>query len=143
MGFVAAKVCRGLHRSTQHSPELCVGCCPCSAGKHDITIFRKKLKGKMLESSARTGVQYRGLGDRGYRGESGLLSIPSSQDTPEVSDFKGRALSRQETFNARLKNFNCLEDRFRHGTKKHAHCFYACVVIVQLQMDNGFPVFLV
>ena len=114
---------------------------PYPAGKHDITVFRKKLKAKMLASRAASGVQYRGLGDRGYRGEAELLTVPSSQDTPEVRDFKGRALSRQETFNARLKNFNCLDERFRHGMDKHGQCFYACVVIVQLQMDNGFPVF--
>jgi len=114
---------------------------PHPAGKHDITIFRNKLKAKMLNSRNASGVQYRGIGDRGHRGEAELLSVPSSQDTYEVREFKGRALSRQETFNARLKNFTCLDERFRHGIEKHADCFYACAVIVQLQMDNGFPVF--
>ena len=114
---------------------------PYPAGKHDITIFRHKLMRKMLESRAASGVEYRGLADRGYRGEPELLSVPSSVDTEEVREFKGRALSRQETFNSRLKNFDCLDERFRHGVVKHALCFYACVVIVQIQMDNGFPLF--
>ena len=114
---------------------------PYPAGKHDITIFRRRLKQKMINSRAVRGVQFRGIADRGYRGEADLLSIPNSQDSKEVRDFKGRAMARQETFNARLKNFNCLEDRFRHGIEKHAISFYACAVIVQLQMENGFPLF--
>ena len=114
---------------------------PYPAGKHDITIFRKHLKQKILDSIASSGVKYRAIGDRGYRGEPELLSVPSSHDNEAVREFKGRAMSRQETFNARLKNFDCLDERFRHGIEKHADCFFACAVIVQLQMDLGFPVF--
>ena len=114
---------------------------PYPAGKHDITIFRKKLKNKMVASGEANGKEYRGIGDRGYRGESSLLSVPSSQDSSEVRDFKGRAMSRQETFNSRLKHYDCLDVRFRHGIEKHALAFYACVVLVQLQMENGFPLF--
>ena len=114
---------------------------PYPAGKNDITIFRHGLKQKMLDARAASGVQYRALADKGYRGEAELISISTSQDTTEVRTFKGRALSRQETFNTRLKYFDCLDERFRHGIEKHSHCFYACVVIVQLQMDNGFELF--
>jgi hypothetical protein len=114
---------------------------PYPAGKHDLTIFRHGLKQKMLDARAASGVQYRALADKGYRGEAELISISTSQDTEEVRTFKGRALSRQETFNTRLKFFDCLDERFRHGIEKHSHCFYACVVIVQLQMDNGFELF--
>jgi len=116
---------------------------PYPAGTNDITIFRHKLMQKMMDARAESGVDYRAIGDRGYRGEPHLLSVPSLQDAEEVRDFKGRALSRQETFNSRLKCFDCLDERFRHGIEKHASCFYAVVVIVQLQMDNGFPVFYV
>ena len=90
---------------------------------------------------ARRGVAHRAIGDRGYRGEAAILSTPSSQDTEAVREFKGRVLSRQETFNSRLKHFNCLDERFRHGIEKHKWCFYACAVIVQLQLENGFPLF--
>lgn len=114
---------------------------PYPAGTPDITIFRKRLKDKILEDRVRSGVKHRCLGDRGYRGERDVLSIPSSQDTPEVRDFKGRALSRHETFNGRLKFFDSLDEKFRHGIEKHRDCFYACAVIVQLQLDNGFFLF--
>jgi hypothetical protein len=114
---------------------------PYPAGKHDITIFRHKLKDRLLATRAASGVNHRAIGDRGYRGEYDLLSVPSSHDTEEVRDFKGRAMSRQETFNTRLKFFDCLDETFCHGIEKHSHCFYACTVIVQLQMDNGFPLF--
>ena len=114
---------------------------PYPAGKPDISIFRHGLKQKMLDARAASGVKHRGLGDRGYRGEADLLSVPSSRDTEEVRDFKGRAMSRQETFNTRLKFFDSLDERFRHGIDKHRDCFYASSVIVQLQLDNGFPLF--
>jgi hypothetical protein len=46
-----------------------------------------------------------------------------------------------ETFNSRLKNFHCLDDRFRHGIDKHKICFEAICVIVQYQLENGSPLF--
>ena len=90
-----------------------------------------------------SGVNHRGIADRGYQGESALLTVPSSQDTDEVRYFKQRALSRHENFNGRLKNFDCLEERFRHSIKKHKCCFDAAAVIVQLQLENGSPLFVV
>lgn len=114
---------------------------PYPAGKNDISVFRHRLKQKILDSR-QSGVQHRALGDKGYRGERDVLSVPSSHDTPEVRDFKSRALSRHETFNARLKTFDCLDDTFRHpDLEKHQWCFDAVSVIVQLQLENGFPLF--
>ena len=54
---------------------------------------------------------------------------------------QSRARARHETFNSRIKNFGCLEQRFRHGMEKHRICFEAVCVIVQYQMDNGAPLF--
>jgi DDE superfamily endonuclease len=125
---------------------------PYPAGTNDITIFRHKLKDKILESQAHSGVQHHAIGDKGYRGEREIVSVPSSHDKPEVRTFKARALARHETFNARLKNFDCLEERFRHtghprrkevsgAEVKHQWCFNAILVICQLQIENGFPLF--
>lgn len=116
---------------------------PYGAGKNDISIFRHKLKAQLQKAREASGVDHRGIADRGYRGERSLLSVPSSQDTSYVRNFKQRALSRHENFNGRLKNFDCLEERFRHSIKKHKHCFYACSVIVQLQLENGSTLFVV
>lgn len=125
---------------------------PYPAGTPDISIFRHKLKQKVLESCTRSGVAQRAIGDKGYRGEREILSVPSSQDTEEVRVFKSRALSRHEVFNARIKTFECMDERFRHTghprdssvsgpEAKHQWCFDSVVVICQLQMENGFPLF--
>jgi len=44
--------------------------------------------------------------------------------------------ARHETLNARLKNFSCLHDQFRHNLIKHSDCFYAVAVITQVNIDN-------
>ena len=116
---------------------------PYGAGKNDVSVFRHKLKPLLQQARENSQVKHRGIADRGYRGERALLSVPSSMDTPEVRYFKQRALSRHENFNGRLKNFDCLEERFRHSIKKHKHCFNSCAVIVQLQLENGSPLFVV
>lgn len=128
---------------------------PYKAGCPDITVFRDGLKQRLQESRDASGVQYRGIADRGYRGEREYLSVPTSQDTEEVRDFKGRALSRHENFNGRIATYAIVEHTFRSkgltgapGTderrglvEKHGQCFFAVTVIVQLQLDNGSPLF--
>ncbi|CAB9509825.1 unknown protein [Seminavis robusta] len=121
---------------------------PYPASKHDISIFRSSLKGHMEQNSPGKLA----IGDKGYRGEPALISTPSSHDNQDLRDFKGRAMSRQETFNCRLKNFAVMDVRFRHGhdratvddtAVKHQACFFACAVLVQVDMDNGGPLFYV
>jgi hypothetical protein len=82
-----------------------------------------------------------GVGDNGYSGEKDILSIPNSQDPRELREFKRRARSRQEAFNARVKNFAILDTRFRHNIKKHQRVFEAISVIVRYQMELGSPLF--
>ena len=109
---------------------------PFKASEHDIAVFRKHggLKDKIPAGKM-------GIGDKGYRGERGILSTPNSHDPVELRKFKSRAWSRHETFNGRLKNFKCLDHRFRHGIHKHQIVFEAVCVIVQYQMENGSPLF--
>jgi hypothetical protein len=66
---------------------------------------------------------------------------PNSHDPPEARKFKGRARARQETFNARVKTFACLEKRFHYGLSKQKITFEAVCVIAQHQMENGSPLF--
>jgi len=114
---------------------------PFPAGTSDLKVFRQGLKQK-IEDARASGIKHRGIVDRGYEGEAECLSLPSSQDDEAVRDFKGRALSRHETFNGRMKFFDCLDDRFRHrDLLKHKWCFFAVAVIVQLGMDFGSPLF--
>jgi len=108
---------------------------PFPAGNPDINVFRQGLKekipaGKMV------------IGDNGYRGEKNIISTPNNAHDPaELRKFKSRARARHETFNSRLKNFLCLEDRFRHGIEKHRIVFEAICVICQYQLENGSPLF--
>lgn len=64
-------------------------------------------------------------------------------DIDEVQVLKSHARARQESFNARLKTFGCLKQRFCHGVAKHETFACAVCVIVILQMMNGSPLSLV
>ena len=55
--------------------------------------------------------------------------------------FKSRAWQLDESFNGRIKNFKCMEERFRHGVIKHQILFEVVCVICQYQLENGSPLF--
>ena len=113
---------------------------PCGSNP-DITIFRKKLINKLDEGEF---VE----ADRGYRGEPFKVRIPVDYETEHEKVQKELACARHETINARLKNFQVLSNRFRHGVTaddmgKHGMAFSAVAVVTQLSIENGerlFPV---
>jgi len=105
---------------------------PFPAGKNDVSVFRAALNQRMGNGKL-------GIADKGYRGEGDLLAVPTSHDTPDVREFKSRALARHEKFNGQLKNFGCLSNQFRHDLSKHQPCFEAVAVICQYQLENGSP----
>ena len=108
---------------------------PFEAGSPDITVFRTKgLKDKMPKGK-------KAIGDKGYRGEKRMISTPNAHDPEELRKFKSRARARHESFNARIKNFRCLDTKFRHGLAKHKVAFEAVCVIIQYQLENGSPLF--
>jgi hypothetical protein len=116
---------------------------PFEAGKHDVTVFRDEgLWDKIPDGKF-------AIGDRGYlpkkeeieKGETKKTSTPNTHDPRELRKFKSRARARQESFNAKIKNFVVLDVRFRHGIKKHQTVFEAICVIVQYQLENGSPLF--
>ena len=55
--------------------------------------------------------------------------------------MKARLRMRHETVNERFKNFNCLQDRFRHPLEKHGNFFRAVAVLTQLAMSGGEELF--
>ena len=65
------------------------------------------------------------IADQGYVGESDLISTTNDLDSLEVKKFKNRVLSRQETFNSLMKNFNCLKTKWRHELDAHERAFKA------------------
>ena len=110
---------------------------PHPGGKHDLTIFREGLKAKI-----RPGKLV--IADRGYRtsrDDEAMLCPPDEVDNPALNNFKSRARLRHETFNGRLKRFQCLSETFRHTQEKHKLAFEAVCVITQYQMDNGSPLY--
>ena len=129
---------------------------PKPASTHDITFFRG---GKTVSKSRNTneaawdkGALYfqipkgkKLIGDSGYKGEPKKVSVTCREHNEEVKEFFARAKSRQETFNGRIKVFEVLDGRFRHGKgvqnkmDLHKMCFEAVCVAVQYDMENGYP----
>ena len=100
----------------------------------DISIFRERLihmllPGEMVEA------------DRGYRGEPTKIRTPVDAATPEETKMKSRARACQETANKRFKQFRILHNTFRHDITKHKHVFGSIVVITQLSIEHGEPLF--
>jgi DDE superfamily endonuclease len=109
---------------------------PFKAGESDIVIFRKQdgLKTKLAPGQL-------AIGDKGYAGDVSV-SIPNNDfDDPEINAFKRRARARHESFNARIKTFAVLSERFRHSVEKHKSVFEAVCVITQYSLENGSPLF--
>ena len=116
---------------------------PFPAATSDITIFRSEANppaGLMAHIPANK----RAIGDSGYQGEAPeKVSVTQEDDDQEVKKFKARVKSRHESFNGRLKNFQCLSSTFRHGTNRHGPVFVACCVCMQFEIENGNGLFLV
>ena len=83
--------------------------------------------------------------DDGYQGEDPLKClIPkfcNLFDNDEMQEARYRAGSRHETCNKRFKQFHILQDTFRNDIEKHAYAFRAIVVLTQLSLKRGEPLF--
>lgn len=109
---------------------------PFPAGTNDLTIFREELV-------YRIPIGIKAIVDRGYRSSEleYVLTSYNGLDDDDVNDFKKRALSRHESFNKRIKNFEILTKQFRHSQEKNKAAFEAVCVTVQYQMEKGWPLF--
>lgn len=73
--------------------------------------------------------------------------MTESGQSPELKEFLARSKNRGETFHGRLKAFNILGGRFRHGTsvekrmELHRMAVDAVVGIIQYDYENGHPPF--
>lgn len=103
---------------------------------NDLAIFRLGLM-YMLEDGERIEA------DDGYKGECPqYVKCPRGVTRrKDKKKMKARVRMRHETINERLKNYTCLEKLFRHSDEKHALCFRACAVLVQLAMEGGEELF--
>lgn len=129
---------------------------PFPASKHDITIFRggkrgekSKWRSDSLFSQVPNGKRL--IGDSGYVGEPKKISATLGGHSKEVKEYFARAKSRQETINARYKNFRILGTSFWHKGEKgsgskgkmdlHGSVFNAITVVLQYDLENGNPLF--
>ena len=116
----------------------CVHCSTSVRGSvHDLTLFRQELVNKVPPGK-------RLICDRGYisflNGEHLILSFPNPLDSPELAAFKSEARARHETFNKRLKDYDCLAHKFHHELlDKQQACFFAVVVLVQYAIEDTGP----
>jgi DDE superfamily endonuclease len=107
---------------------------------HDMTAIRAEFIDMVPEGC-------RVIADDGYTGrserEKRIFSVRNTLDDKEVKDFKANAKARQEQLNKRLKDYDCLRKKFRHGVDKHRKCFAAVLVLVQYAIEdtsvNGEP----
>ena len=81
--------------------------------------------------------------DLGYRGDAPeYVKVAGPLYTEEdYKAMKKRVASRHETVNKRLKQWKCLDSRFRHSVAHHSACFRAVAVVTQLAIEHGEPLF--
>jgi len=77
------------------------------------------------------------IGDSAYSPFPDHCSTANDLDPAEVARFKQIALARHENFNQRLKVYDCLRMRFRHGVEFHGSCFRAIAAILHYEIENG------
>ncbi len=112
---------------------------PYPAGKWpDLSIYRHRLKKKINKNEF---VE----ADGGYRGDE-TIATPYDCDNLAQEQIKFDVRARQETVNARMKEYKVLQTRFRHKINKHnmeRHylCFNAVAVLVQLEIQSFNPLY--
>jgi len=115
---------------------------PFLGGKPDLDIFRECGLMEKLKANGKVCIA-----DRGFRSkiasERERFALPDYMDSKALHNFKSRARLRQETYNRRLKHFECLSSTFKNGFEKHGIALRAVAVMVQYQMDNGSPIYCV
>jgi hypothetical protein len=119
---------------------------------HDITVFRGGASDNSDEWD-RSALYFqleageKCVGDSGYAGKPDKIVVEKDRHKPDMKKFLSRAKNRQETFHTRLKSFNILGNRFRHGAntddklRLHRMAVYAVAGIIQFDYENKRPPF--
>jgi hypothetical protein len=125
---------------------------PALPSTHDITVFRGGDE-KNEEDRDQDALYFqlqegeKLVADSGYNGEPSKIVVTKDEQSDEFKNFLARAKNRQETFHWRLKSFNILGYRFRHGVsprermRLHKMVAEAVTGIVQYDYENGHPPF--
>ena len=109
---------------------------PYSAGKFtDIKIFNKILR-NFLEPGERVDA------NKGYRVHPDKIKCPGNNMNPaENWAMQGRVRARHKMLNGQLETWGIISQVFRHYITKHGNVFQTCVVMTQLTIKNGEPLF--
>ena len=104
---------------------------------NDLKIFLECGLAGMLEANERVEA------DDGYfSADPEFAKARSGSWHPQASlDIRNTVRARHETVNTRLKFYGALRYTFKHGVLKHQEVFQAVAVLVQLQIENGNPLF--
>lgn len=78
------------------------------------------------------------IADRGYP-DGNFFITPNTR--PETAQAQKVIMSRHETVNKRLRQFNILQHVFRHDIAKHPNCFYAVATLTELMIEWGEELF--
>jgi hypothetical protein len=127
---------------------------PFPASVHDVTIFRGGKSDQDIEEWDRDALYFKmqelgegkkGVGDSGYAGEPDKIVCTKPFHSSEFKEFLARVKNREETLHTRLKSFNVLGGRFRHGKNTedkmalHGVCVEGIAVMVQYDYDKRPP----
>ena len=109
---------------------------PFRGGKGDLDMFRDSGLMQKMKDNGKVCIA-----DRGFRSklveERKVFALPDFMDSKPLSNFKSRARCRQESYNRRLKHFECLSITFTNGFAKHSIALRAVAVCSDGPIPNG------
>ena len=106
---------------------------PFPYGVPDLNIFRGGLRIQL-------GPGEKVIADRGYKGDTKICT-PDDWKSKAHKKAMSQLRARQETVNSRLKNWGCLSQIFRHARDKHHLVTKSILMIIQISINNGNPLF--
>jgi hypothetical protein len=106
---------------------------PFRAAIHGLSVFRFGLRHLLARGE-------RVMADRGYRGDR-YVCTPYDANNAQHKRAIAAIGARHETINGRIATFECMKQTWRHSITKHQTCFRACLVVVQLNHENGRPLY--
>mmetsp|Transcript_32564 Transcript_32564/g.55538 ORF Transcript_32564/g.55538 Transcript_32564/m.55538 type:complete len:170 (+) Transcript_32564:62-571(+) len=120
---------------------------------HDITVFRGGTTDEDINDRDQNALYFqleeghKCVADSGYAGEPEKIVMTQDEHPKDFEEFLARCKNRQETFHWRLKAFNILGGRFRHGIsvehrmELHRMAVDVIVGVIQYDYENGHPPF--
>lgn len=137
---------------------------PQPASVHDITILRGGQKKDGKDKWNKKALYWRKpknvmlVGDSGYGGQQDVVTTTKDSHSAETKKLFARIKSQVESANGRFKNFKILTTGFRHYAgppelededktneklRKIKTAFESVVVLVEYDIENGHPLFVV